>query len=722
MKQAGLSFVILSLLFSLLGNSASALEKVTLQLRWDHQFQFAGYYAAKWNGYYEDAGFDVEIKSAVQSRNRILSAVEEVAEGRADFGIGAADVLLARQEGVPLVILASIFQKSPAGFYFKKSTKVGSLADLVNLRVARQVDSLIDIEFQAMLKSEGIDPKLIEPYPHQAGFDHLLNDEIDVMPGYSLSVPYALKNLDLRFNVLNPWGYGIDFYGDSLFTHQRVIDKDPEAIKKFIAATKRGWSYALQHSEEMVKRIATTLPRVMDQYDLLELNRFQVDGVKDLMLYPYVDIGHINPDRWQKMNDHLKRLGIVKGDLDLWDFIFDPDQREKEAAEQFRKISIFITAGIVCIAAVIAIWIFLLRRTVAARTADLSGEISERKRIEQDLRSSEERFRNLVNTMNSGVAIYRVINEGTSGNDYIVQEFNKFALEHEGLRQEEVVGKSLKDIRPNIDEYGLIEVFRKVWKTRKPEFFPATLYSDQKFRNYYENRVFPLPSGEIVAIYDDVTKRVQAERQLKASLKEKETVLQEIHHRVKNNMQVIASLLRLQMIKEKSKHSKELLQENIGRIYAMSTIHESLYQSEDLSDIDFKSYLTKLTHVLLQNYSLTPDKVSFHVESPDVRLTIDKVNPLSLVLNELISNSLKYAFPDGKNGAISIHLEKPDPKTLQIVISDNGIGIPPQHSLQNPETLGLRLVHDLVENQLEGTIDLDRTNGTKYTITLSRIF
>ena len=144
-------------------------------------------------------------------------------------------------------------------------------------------------------------------------------------------------------------------------------------------------------------------------------------------------------------------------------------------------------------------------------------DITEQKVYQNQLEKSEKRYRELVDTVNSGVAIYSVINNGESGADYIIRDFNQFALKHEKRTKEEVIGKSLKDIRPNIDEFGLIDIFREVWRTGEPMFFPASNYVDENFSNYYENRVFRISGNEIVAIYDDVTEREASQIKLAES-------------------------------------------------------------------------------------------------------------------------------------------------------------------------------------------------------------
>lgn len=208
---------------------AQAGEKVVLQLRWDHQFQFAGYYVAQWRGYYAAAGLDVDIKSSVTPERKFLSAIKEVSEGRADFGIGAADVLVARDKGHPLVLLASIFQQSAMGIIARKETALSSPADLTQLRVQRYIGDLVDAEFQAILKAEGIDPASIKtPDGLPVGkrpMDLLAEDKIDAFPGYTLGVVWVAKESNIPLTILRPATYGVNFYGDSLFASERLTKK-----------------------------------------------------------------------------------------------------------------------------------------------------------------------------------------------------------------------------------------------------------------------------------------------------------------------------------------------------------------------------------------------------------------------------------------------------------------------------------------------------------------
>ncbi len=346
----------LTLLLSiLLMGHAVAAEKVALQLRWDHQSQFAGYYAAQWQGYYAEAGFEVEIRSAIKPDGTILSATQEVGNGHADFGVGAADILTARDQGIPLVILASIFQQSAAEFYAKEGT-LQSPVDLLNLRVARIQNDLIDVELQAMLRSEGIDPNQVTPYPHEPGIDHLMAGRVDVIPGYQITLPYVFRQQGIPFTTLRPINYGIDFYGDSLFTHTRWIERDPQAVQRFVKATLKGWAYALEHPAEIADKISQDLPRTdtVIHGTIHEFNRFQIESVKQLTLHPLLEVGHINPHRWRRMHELMRTVGIIKQPLVIDELIFDSieaeHQRKHQKAQQtyaYWRIALYSVAGLI---------------------------------------------------------------------------------------------------------------------------------------------------------------------------------------------------------------------------------------------------------------------------------------------------------------------------------------------------------------------------------------
>ena len=213
----------------------------------------------------------------------------------------------------------------------------------------------------------------------------------------------------------------------------------------------------------------------------------------------------------------------------------------------------------------------------------------------------------------------------------------------------------------------------------------------------------------------EIDERKQAEEQIEASLKEKEVLLKEIHHRVKNNLQVISSMLNLQSQHITDKASLAMFQESQNRIRAMALIHEKLYTSEDLSHIDIASYIHSLTHQLITTYSTASSRVSMDIAITDIFLTITTAIPCGLIINELVSNALKHAFPQQREGTITVSITPSNKDSLILTVSDTGIGFPEGIDFRNTDTLGMQLVNSLVE-QLEGTITLDRSKGTRVRI------
>ncbi len=215
----------------------------------------------------------------------------------------------------------------------------------------------------------------------------------------------------------------------------------------------------------------------------------------------------------------------------------------------------------------------------------------------------------------------------------------------------------------------------------------------------------------------EITERVRAEGQIKTSLREKEVLLKEIHHRVKNNLQVISSLLYLQSKNVKDQRSLEILQDSQNRVRSMALVHERLYQSQDLARVDFAKYVRSLVNHLFRSYGVNTNVTKLRIQVEDVFLGVDTAIPCGLIINELVSNSLKHAFPDGREGEIHIEFRANDGQ-FRLVIRDNGVGFPTDLDFRNTKTLGLQLVSTLV-HQLEGTIKLDRSGGTAFEVTFA---
>ena len=222
-----------------------------------------------------------------------------------------------------------------------------------------------------------------------------------------------------------------------------------------------------------------------------------------------------------------------------------------------------------------------------------------------------------------------------------------------------------------------------------------------------------------VGIVRDITGRKLAESKLLESLEEKELLLHEVHHRVKNNMQVITSLLDLQLGYLEKSDPKELFSEIKNRIRTMSLVHEKLYLAKDLSQVDFSDYISSLVSNLYRFYHVDPAKIVLNLDIRNISLGIDTAIPCGLIVNELITNALKYAFPGNKTGEIQVKLLKAgetvdNRSEYELTVRDNGIGIPESLDLKEIKSLGLYLVTTLVEHQLQGTIKLDRTSGTDF--------
>jgi two-component sensor histidine kinase len=219
------------------------------------------------------------------------------------------------------------------------------------------------------------------------------------------------------------------------------------------------------------------------------------------------------------------------------------------------------------------------------------------------------------------------------------------------------------------------------------------------------------------AIHKRKTQRELAKsaEQIRSSLGEKEILLKEVHHRVKNNLQVISGLLNLQAHHITDESSKEIYKESQNRIISMALIHEELYQAKDLARVDFGAYIENLAENLFGSYSVDKDRITLDLDIAHTEMVVDTAIPCGLIVNELISNCLKHAFPDGMSGRVRVVFHELDDKEYVLEVSDDGVGLPPEMDITRTASLGMQLVY-LIAEQLKGEMEVSREGGTSFRI------
>jgi PAS domain S-box-containing protein len=350
-------------------------------------------------------------------------------------------------------------------------------------------------------------------------------------------------------------------------------------------------------------------------------------------------------------------------------------------------------------------------RTAALAEAnqDLRAEIDVRTRTEDALRDSITRIRLIADNLPALIAYvdadqyYRFVNK-------------RF---EEWYATADMVGKDLRTVAGEAGYESIQAQVNAALAGEETVFEYARRYPDGQSR-YVQISYIPhfAPDRQVLGFFtlvQDLTAFKTAEEQVKASLEEKVVLLKEIHHRVKNNLQVISSLLYLQADKVRDQQLREILQDSQNRVKSMALIHEKLYQAKDLSRVDLGEYIRNLVSYLLRAHSSQKSDIRLHIQAEDIFLGIDTAMPCGLIINELVSNALKHAFPNGKSGEIHINLNTGQNNLFCLEVWDNGIGFPAEIDFQNTPSLGLQLVNTLV-HQLDGAIELHRNGGTQFTI------
>ncbi len=293
---------------------AADLDPVTLQLKWKHQFQFAGYYAAKEKGFYREAGLDVTINEASPHTDPI----QEVISGKAQFGVGTTELIMNRYHGDPILVLGVIFQHSPLSLVVLADSGINNVHKLAGHKVMIEPSSA---ELFAYLYREGFTPKAFEQQPHSFDLSDLLSLKTDAMSVYVTDELFLLKQQGKAYIQFSPNMSGIDFYGDNFFTIESELAKHPKRVNAFREATLRGWRYAMQYPDEIIQLIYERY----SQRHTIEHLRFEAKAMQDLMQPQLIHPGYMNPGRWQSIAQTYFQLGLLPENFDVNAMLYFPN-------------------------------------------------------------------------------------------------------------------------------------------------------------------------------------------------------------------------------------------------------------------------------------------------------------------------------------------------------------------------------------------------------------
>lgn len=370
-----LCLFLLPAFFAFYPQNGGSKDTIKLQLKWKHQFQFAGYYAAIKQGFYAQKGLTVVTVEADGDRDPDYNVIE----GKAQFGISNSAIVKKRAEGSPVVVLAPVFQHSPLVLLTLASSGLKYAQDLKGKKIMLESQ---EADIVGYLNDEGLKQNDYQHIEHTFDIGQLINGKVDAISGYLTDETYYLKNKDIDYNIINPVSGGIDFYGDVLFTTEKMIKENPGLVHNFVEATLKGWVYAMQNREELVNYIYDSLTQRHSREHLM----FEADAMKQFVKDDYIEIGYSNKGRWQKIINTFAQVGLIAESFAPDDMLYTPPGKEPQFIFSYKNpfVSVSFFVGLVA-----AFFYFYSRR--------LRREIESRKLLQKELEEKDELFRLLAN-------------------------------------------------------------------------------------------------------------------------------------------------------------------------------------------------------------------------------------------------------------------------------------------------------------------------------------
>ncbi len=745
-KRYGLLTFFLLLAFSFPVHSADdkPLERVTLQLKWLHQFQFAGYYTAVEKGYYRDAGLEVTLKEATPG----MQLTDEVIAGKAEYGIEMPGLLLKKQQWEPIVVLAAIFQHSPEALFVQKESGITSPHDLIGKTVMLRPHSAI--ESRAMFYNEGISEEQLNIVDHSWDLNDLIDGTVDAMEGYVTDRPFMLEKQGVPYTIISPLTYGVDFYGDCLFTSKAEIKKHPERVKAFRSASLKGWEYAMVHPEEIADLILQKYSTRFSREALL----YEAQAMQELLQPKFIEIGHMNPGRWKHIADTLVQLKMLNPGYSLDGFLYDPHSSSGNG--KIMRIVWMLTAVVMLIASMALLLLIFnrkLNRQVTSRTEHLLLEVTERKKVEKNLKANESFLNSVIENIPNMIFV-------KEAEELRYVRINKTGEELLGYATKDFVGRNDYDFFPKKEADFFTQKDREVLRNKIMVDIPEeTVQTRDKGSRILHTKKIPILNEQgkpefLLGISEDITEHQQAadeKKVLAAKLRQAQkmesigTLAGGIAHDFNNILTAIygyAELAQMEITRpEKAeKYIKEILQgagrakELVNQILTFSRKGERTLKPLHVQTIikeTFKLLRSTLPTTIEINQDINPDCEPVLADPTEIHQVI-----MNLCTNAyhamratggILSVSVQPVHLDDHTFSTTLHLQPGS--YLKIEIQDTGEGMPervlgrifePYYTTKEQGEgtgLGLAVAHGIITG-LHGDITVSSTLGKGTTFTL----
>ncbi|NDY73881.1 ABC transporter substrate-binding protein [Desulfobacter hydrogenophilus] len=714
------------LIFTCKGANAS--NKISLQLAWKHQFQFAGYYAAVQKGYYHRVGLDVSIVEGGVGK----FAKEEVLSGRAQYGVAGAELLLHRKDGDPFVVLAPIFQHSPSVLLVRKNSGIINIQGLIDKKVML-LPGYKDADILAAFLNEGISPDKYQRIDQSYNIEDLITKQIDAVSAYVTNEPWQMRQKGVIPLIISPMVYGVDFYSDCLFTSEKEIKHHPKRVQNFLQASLLGWEYAMDHPQEiidlLVRRYKVNKTKAHLQYEAREMRK--------IMMPDLVEIGHMNPGRWQHIKQTYGKLGLIDANFSLDGFLYSPQQ--KPDYKQVKQI-FFGALGVIALFTIGSGILFLFNRKLAA-------EVKERKQAQKELARQKEKAEQYLH-----VAMVMFVSLDVDGKVNMVNEKACAILE---CNKEDIIGQDWFDMFvPESVQHNVQIMFNNMinGNISGPEYFENEVITQKGEIKYiaWHNTTVKDVHGNIVGVLcsgDDLSEKRELQDQLIQSQKMESigSLAGGIAHEFNNILTIIIinNEMNMRELPELSPARRRAKRIEVAGIRGKDVVKQLLTFSRQDSPTQ---QLTDMKLIVQGTMELIRSSTPANIQ---IQLAIaEKIYPIfgnATQINQVIINLCSNAIDamTDKGGVLTVELLneivedsvvrpqlslKPG-KYAKLIVNDNGVGMDektrervfePYYTTKpmgKGTGIGLAVVHGIIKRH-KGFIDVHSQldQGTTFTL------